>query len=202
MRIPSQNCPPPLQFHQDDDLRLCGKSDGRSCDSVNIPTYAQSYSKVLGKVRAYQYASTDAFFGHPQNIETYYVDGISITYGSSPRTHVWTYAVGQHQFVLPLRTSLLACCPSNGYGAGPWDFVGDNYFCSSGNPNNYWSHKLYNTTLWSNIQGNCSFCGKEDLSFCVELETSTTEDLELRVCTDQPLFDEDIRIESIEFYIG
>ena len=202
MRIPSQNCPSSLQFHQDNNLRLCGKStNGPSCDSVNIPTNGQSYSKVLGKVRGYQFGSPDCFQLHPQDIDSYYVDGISITYGSSPRTHVWTYAVGLHQFLIP-NSNAIATCPGTGGGAGPWDFVGDNYFCSSANPSKNWSPILYTTPLWSNIQGDCSFCGKNDLYFCVELETSTTEDLELRICTDELLPNEDIRIESIDFYIG
>ena len=98
MRIPSQKCPSSLQFRQHGDLRLCGKkTNGAGCDSVTIPTNGQSYSKVLGKVKAYQYGSTDCFVNHPQNIESYYVDGISITYGS-PRKHMWTYAAAWRQF--------------------------------------------------------------------------------------------------------
>ena len=201
MRIPSQKCPSSLQLREHGDLRLCGKkTNGPSCDSVTIPTNGQSYSKVLGKVKAYQFGSTDCFKNHPQNIDSYYVDGISITYGSPPRKHVWTYAAALRQFIPnnnPTNT-----CPSTGGGTGPWNFIGDDYFCSSGNPGPNWPSVLYSEyPLWSNIQGNCSFCGKNDLSFCVELEASTTDDLELRVCTDQPLSDEDIRIETIEFYI-
>ena len=132
-------------------------------------------------MRGYQFESPDCFQGHPRDIDSYYVDGVSITYGSSPRTHVWTYAVGIHQFLIP-KTHRSATCPSTGDGDGPWDFIGDNYYCSSGNPDNSLLHKLYTTPLWSNIQGNCPFCGKNDLYFCVELETLTTEDLELRIC--------------------
>ena len=202
MRIPSQDCPPSLQFRQHDDLRLCGKmTNGPSCDSVTISTNGQSYSKVMGKVKAYQFGSPDGFQTNPPDIDSYYVDGISITYGSSPRIHVWTYAAALHQFIPgsnPPNT-----CPSTGNGAGPWDFVGDDYFCSSGNTDRDWSPVLYTKyPLWSNIQGDCSFCGKNDLSFCVELDTSTTDDLELRVCTNEALSNEDIRIESIQLYIA
>ena len=200
MRIPSQKCPSSLQFRQHGDLRLCGKkSNGKGCDSVTIPTNGQSYSKVLGKVKAYQFGSPDCFFDHPQNIESYYVDGISITYGS-PRTHVWTYAAAWRQFYPSYNPP--DTCPSTGSGAGPWNFVGDDYFCSSGNPGTTWSAVLYTKyPLWSNIQGDCSFCGKDDLSFCRELDASTTDDLELRICTDEGLSNEDLRIEIIEFYI-
>ena len=203
MTIPSQNCPSSLQFQQHGDLRLCGKkTNGPSCDSIAIPANGQSYKKVLGKVKAYQYGSPDCFQVHPEDIDSYYVDGISITYGSSPRTHVWTYAAALHQFY-PGK-NIPNTCPSTGGGAGPWDFVGDDYFCASGNPGLGWQPvQLYTQyPLWSSIQGSCSFCGKNDLSFCVELETSTDDDLELRVCTDETLSNEDIRIESIDLYIG
>ena len=201
MRIRSQNCPPSLRFRQNGDLRLCGKkTNGPSCDSVTIPTNGQSYSKVLGKIKAYQYGTPDCFYNHPQNIDRPYVDGISITYGSSPRIHVWTYAVAWRQFQAGRNRGNK--CPSTGGGDGPWDFVGDDYFCSSGNSGTGGGPLYTKYPLWSNIQGNCSFCGKNDLSFCTELGTSTTDDLELRVCTDENLGNEDIRIETIEFYIG
>ena len=202
MTIPSEDCPSSLQFRQNGNLRLCGKkTNGPNCNSVNIPTNGMSYSKVLGNVKAYQFGSPDCFASHPQNIDSYYVDGISITHGSSPRKHVWTYAVAWRQFTPsnnPINT-----CPSTGGGSGPWNFVGDNYFCSSGNPGPHWSSTLYSQyPLWSNIQGDCSFCGKGLLSFCVDLESATNDDLELRICTDESLSNEDIRIESIDIYIG
>ena len=200
MTIPSENCPSTLKFHQDGNLRTCGKkTNGPSCDSVNINTNGQSYSKVLGRVTAYQFASTDAFANHPQDIDKAYVDGISITYDSSPRKHVWTYASAIHLFAA--NNNHQNSCPSTGSGDGPWNFVGDNYFCSSGNPGPDWAYVLYTTQVWSNIQGKCSFCGKKGLSFCAELESSTTQNLELRICTDQSLSDEDIRIESVDLYI-
>ena len=200
MSIPSKDCPSTLQLRVGDNLRLCGKkTNGASCDSVTIPTNGQSYSKVLGRVKAYQFGSPDGF-NNIQNLDSYYVDGISITYGS-PRKHVWTYAASYRQFIPNSPHGSL--CPSTGSGTGPWSFVGDNYFCSSGNPGPGWSAKLYSQyPLWSNIQGKCSFCGKNVLSFCVELEASTSDDLELRVCTNERLDNEDIRIETIDFYVA
>lgn len=37
-----------------------------------------------------------------------------------------------------------------------------------------------------------------DLYFCVNLSEPTTDDLEIRVITDEPLANEDVYIESIE----
>lgn len=160
MRIPGQTCPSTLKFNEDGNLRTCGKkNNGPSCDSVTINTNGQSYSKVLGRIQAYQYASPDAFVNHPQNIDSYYVDGISITYSSGPRKHVWTCAAAVKQFV-PNKNGA-SSCPSTGGGNGPWNLlkiitsallatrvqIGHNYV-------------LYPTPQWSNIQGQCSFCGK------------------------------------------
>ena len=71
----------------------------------------------------------DAFQG-PRDINSYYVDGMSITYGS-PRKHIWTYAVGlsdDHNY------NGVYNCPCAKYpGTAPPSFVGDHYYCESGN---------------------------------------------------------------------
>lgn len=94
-------------------------------------------------------------------------------------------------------------CPSTGGGSVPPGFVGDRYFCSSGNPGPQWSPVLYKTPLPSNILGDCTDCEPKDLFFCVKLDSSTTDDLEVRVCTDGAdlVNDEDVRIESMDFYV-
>ena len=73
---------------------LCARtiSGGASCSSVNFPAHRMKYNKVCGQAIGYQRGSTDGFIG-PKDINSYYVDGMSITYGS-PRKHIWTYAVG------------------------------------------------------------------------------------------------------------
>ena len=133
MRIPSERCPRRLQFHKHGSLRLCGKRTSRSkpsCDSVIIPTYGKSYSRVRGMVRAYQYGSPDCFAAGGDDMDSYgkidshYVDGISITHGRYPRKHVWTYAVAWRQYTF--RNNGLNTCPSTGHGKAQPGFVGDN----------------------------------------------------------------------------
>ena len=199
MTIPDQKCPDALKLNTSDSLRLCGKKTGKSCDSITIDTGGKSYQEVRGKVRLYQFGAPDAFRDN-KNIDDVYVDGISITHGKS-RKHIWTYAVGFRQY-LPGYESY-AICPSSGGNIDPPEFVGDNYFCSSGNSGPDWSAVLYPTPLPSNILGDCSDCGDNDLFFCVKLSASTTDDLEVRVCADDAdvVNDEDIRIEAMDFYI-
>ena len=198
MTIPDEKCPDALQLHTSDSLRLCGKKTGRSCESVIIHTGGVPYQEVRGKVKAYQFGSPDCFRGG--SIDNVYVDGISITQGR-PRKHVWTYALAWRQYTPGSNPS--NTCPSTGGGRGPPGFVGDHYFCSSGNPGPQWSAVLYPTPLPSNILGDCSDCRNDDLFFCVKLDASTTDDLEVRVCADGAdlVNDEDIRIEAMDFYI-
>ena len=211
MTIPGQSCPDNLTLHTSNSLRLCGKKTARSCDSLIIPVSGQSYQQVRGKVKAYQFGTTDGFLrwsgqpiGGSDDIESEYVDGISITHGQSPRNHVWTYAIGWRQHSVEHLPTYRdnGSCPSAGYGQPQPDFVGDNYFCSSGNPGPGQSFSLFSSTpLWSNILGNCMNCENDDLFFCVNLPATTTDDLEIRVCADETLGNEDIRIESMDFYI-
>ena len=205
MNIPDHNCPDVLELCTFNSLRLCGRKSGPTkCNSIQIPTNGISYQQVRGRVRAYQFGSPDAFETSTQdNIDANYVDGISITHGNSPRKHIWTYAIGYRQYKNSIFT-----CPSTGGGTPQPAFVGDDYFCSSGNPGNSgqlrgdWGPVFYPTQLWSNIQGDCSDCGN-DLFFCVQLPQPTTDSLEVRVCADEDLTNnEDILIESMDFYIG
>ena len=205
MAIPGQTCPNALQLTTSNSLRLCGKKTGNSCDSIVISTAGQTYQEVRGKVKAYQFGSPDGFHSN-NDINSIYVDGISITNGiSSSRKHIWTYAIGFRQF-RPSNPHI-GTCPSTGSGRGPPDFVGDSHFCSSANAGDPgqersdWAPVLYPTPLWSNIRGDCSDCGGNDLFFCVRLPAPTCDDLEIRVCADENLDNEDIRIESMDFYI-
>ena len=105
MTDPDQQCPENLQLsYTNQPIRLCGKrTDGPSCDSVTFTTYGVQYRQVCGRVRGYQFGSTDPFerFTYcpaPCTIDSPYVDGVSITHGASPRKHIWTYAAGIYEY--------------------------------------------------------------------------------------------------------
>lgn len=157
MSLPNQSCPDALILQTADSLRLglCGKRTGFWPVQIIIPVNGQSYQQVQGKVVAYQYGRPDAFRRYGRglsgvnNIDGAYVDGISITHGQSPRKHIWTYTIGQRGGG--------DLCPSAG-GIQPPGFVGENYFCSAGNPATHCGSRkytLYPTPLWSNIFRNC-----------------------------------------------
>uniref|UniRef100_A0A1X7SQI8 Fibrinogen C-terminal domain-containing protein n=1 Tax=Amphimedon queenslandica TaxID=400682 RepID=A0A1X7SQI8_AMPQE len=83
----TQNCPSGFRLYQSGGVRACGRP-GSGCVSVQFPSNGISYSQICGRVIGYQYHSANAFHG-PSDINSYYVDGVSITRGS-PRQHVWT----------------------------------------------------------------------------------------------------------------
>ena len=195
-----QQCPNSLQLFSYGPRRFCGrKTDANGCDSVMIPIGGKSYTEIHGKVVAYQYASTDGFdtFGSNPGIDGAYVDSISITYGQSPRKHVWTLAAGLFSY----KKDETESCPGTGYGVPQPEFVANNYFCSSGNFGTNWEHRFYDTPLWSTITGDCGRSAHDVPYFCAKLPEPTTEDLELRICANQGLADEDIKIESITIYV-
>ena len=207
MTDPDQQCPKNLQLsYTEQPIRLCGKrTDGHGCDSVTFSTYGVQYQQVCGRVRGYQFYSPDAFgrFWHcpaPCTIDNPYVDGVSITHGASPRKHIWTYAAGVYETI-----SGHHACPCNG-GPSPPSFVGSDYYCESGNSADNVLPILYsNDPLWDGqdcggLERTC--CDPPNLPwFCKELPQSTTDNLELRICGDENLSNEDITIDLVQLYI-
>ena len=147
MSDPSEQCPPswrPYHNISDSGVRACGRqvttSTTGGCNSQSY-TVHQSYQRVYGKIIGYQIGSPDAFSqGHQQSsIDEPYVDGVSVTYGD-PRKHIWTFVGGISETVVNALPSRSCPCALNGTDLEipqePPTFVGNNYFCESGNPNN------------------------------------------------------------------
>ena len=116
--------------------------------------------------------------------------------------HIWTYAAGLFE-----NTTGSSTCPCTGSGTSPPAFVGSDYYCESGLSGPPWDPPvLYsNDSLWdgqdcSGLERTC--CNPPNLPwFCKNLPEPTTDDLEFRLCGDQPLADEDVPIELIQLYI-
>lgn len=113
MTDPAQNCPSGFRMYQSGVFRACGRPESfiGSCISVQFPSNGISYSQVCGRVIGYQVGTTDPVgIGHQRRncgLNSYYVDGISIT-RSSPRIHVWTAMAGWSGKSM---TDSLYCCP-------------------------------------------------------------------------------------------
>ena len=185
---------------------VCGRPNPSSagCDSTFFSTYSINYTKICGQVRGYQYNSPDAFFKFRGfvGIDSDYVDGVSITYGSNPRQHIWTYAGGLSESHL----ERYDCPCNNGNAVSSPSFVGNDYYCESGLIRYPWSYILYaDDPLWDgqNCNGPESTCCTNPNMpwFLKTLDETTTDNIELRVCNDQALPDEDTPLDIIEIYV-
>ena len=93
------NTPCPSGWQLTNHTRTCSKvSTGVfTCDSVTFPVSGGDYTRVCGRIIAYQDKTTDAFRhyvrGNVTTIDGAYVDDVSLTHGS-PRQHIWTFAAG------------------------------------------------------------------------------------------------------------
>ena len=194
MTDPTQQCPYSWQKITSP-RSSCVKKSSAPCDSLYITTSGASYQTVCGRFRSYQIATPDAFRKWNNeiatNIETYYVDGVTVTYGMpGNRHHVYTNAAGFTE------ENDLSSCPCAGGLARPL-FVGSDYYCESAGSSA--------DVLWDGQQcgGNeITCCNPPDLPwFCKTFPNPISEDLEVRICTDEALYNENVAIESFELYI-
>ena len=213
----TENCPSGFRLYQSGGVKGCGRatSSGESCTSVQFPSNGISYSQVCGRVVGYQYASPDAVdstIGSTSNhndINSYYVDGVSITRGS-PRQHVWTLmaglSTGIHSWSGDARYNC-PCSPDSPQNSTLQSFIGNDYFCETGNPATDGSHQVIfypSDPLWDgkdcSSEGDC--CTAPGLPwFHKVLDTTTTDYLELRVCGDEGTAGEDTPLSFYELYI-
>ena len=147
-----------------------------------------------------QFASPDGFFPD-ETIDQSYVDGVSITNGV-PRNHIWTFAAGVTEGSA-LHTSNNCPCASSAAGRSAPTFVGNNYYCESGNPTNSFLSILYNSDkLWDGQQcDDEGTCCTGPPWFSVELANNSTDNIEVRICGNEATDNEDTPIELLEIYI-
>ena len=210
----TENCPTGFKLYESNGVRACGRANSSVaiCQSVQFPSNGIRYSQVCGRVVGYQYASTDAVMNYistaHNNINSYYVDGVSITCGS-PRKHIWTLMAGLNDASLNQGAGHSNCPCSQGSTQTSTfqSFIGNDYFCESGNPStdvNY-EFKLYTQDpLWDgkgcgSLEGNC--CSATGLPWFKKILNSTTTDyIELRVCADESTANEDVPVSFYEIY--
>ena len=198
-------CPSGFKLYQSGEVRACGRPDNKgSCSSVKFPSNSISYSEVCGRVVGYQFGSTDVLDTVTTDIDSYYVDGVSITQGY-PRKHIWTLMAGYK-----VSSYDNSNCPCNTLpGNTPniiEQFIGNDYFCESGNPSGNPQKKLYlYDPLWDGEQ-----CLSQEANCCLAaglpwfhktLDYLTTNYLELRVCGDSANSNEDSPVSFYELYV-
>ena len=207
MRNTTIQCPDSLELRTSP-LRTCRiKNPGTSaCSSDMFSVDGVHYSKVCGKIRAYQVGTTDAFYSSIMDQTINYVDGVSLTHGNSSRQHIWTFASAHDEN--DRRPNRKCACTNTAISnmvTPPTQFVGDDYFCDSAVATGFPSQTLYNDDpLWDGTgcgpQSTCCSFNSPPW-FYKKLPQTTTDDIEMRVCRDQERDDEDIAVEIVELYV-
>ena len=205
MTDPSDECPRGFRLYNENGVRACGRpasSSGGCQSSVQFQSYGVPYSEVCGRITGYQYSSTDAFHTPNVGINSHYVDGVSLTHGS-PRKHIWTFAAGFQENILP-DGGLNTCPCSPGSTQTRPSFVGNDYFCESGCPGLY-QRQLYTDPLWDG-EG----CGSLETVCCQaaglpwfhkRLSAPTNDNIEMRICASSATNDEDTTVGNYDIYV-
>ena len=205
----SDPCPEGFRERRDSGIRTCGiNSTTAACPSVLFDTHGIPYSRVCGKILGYQYRTTDAFDNHSRSglltIDSNYVDGVSLTHGSDPRQHIWTFAAAFDE----VRNISVCPCSHRRFNVSriPVSFVGQDYFCDSGvgadgryrNDLNFFDDPLWDGAGCGSNSTCCEF--NNPPWFHKQLPQSTTDSIEMRVCRDEDQNNEDIRVSHVEIY--
>ena len=191
--------------------RLCAMNiDGGGCSSATFNLHGIRYTHVCGKIIGYQQGSTDAFWPYRNNrrltIDDQYVDGISLTHGRNPRKHIWTFVAALHEVIPVSHRQYLCPCTNihNPLSIPIPPYVGSDYFCDTGSEG-FFHHIFYpNDPLWDGqgcgrLNTCCSF--NNPPWFMKELPSSTSDDIEMRLCADETRSTEDINFETVELYV-
>ena len=142
------DCPSPWVKSSHNGVSFCiPASTAAGCYSVNYSTNGMNYQRMCGRASGYQKGSPDGFYSGSHL--GYLIDdtGVSITHGTSPRQHIWTYAVGVadsggHMFIC-------CACPCVAVpGPSSPSYVGSHYYCESG-AGSTWNYTHYlSDALW------------------------------------------------------
>ena len=190
----NHQCPSGLRERTDSNIRTCVSTNtSASCSSDSFETFNIDYSRVCGKIIGYQIGGTNSFKSDQVGINSYYVDGISLTHGS-PREHVWTFAAARDM-------SAKNRCP----GAGPPPpYVGSDYFCDTGaTTEDSVTDSMFfrNNPLWDCEEQSLNCDVSTPPWFYKELPQPTTNNIEMRICRDENEQFEDVAIEMFEIYV-
>ena len=144
------------------------------------------------------------FWGQNQRaLDDAYVDGLSITYGHSPKHHVWTFAGARS-----MDERLTCQCTINGAHSTAPPFIKGEYFCERGILHNTNYNFVEHNPLWdghgcTDSSTCCEF--NNPPWFCQQFPEPTTEDIEIRLMSSAvheiALEREDTPVELIDIYV-
>lgn len=209
MTDPAHQCPDSYveQVRTVPPTRLCTPdSDDKGCFAHTFPVSGPKYTHVCGRVIGYQDRTPNGFYpfqvAPSLGIDDLYVDGIILTHGI-PRSHIWTFVGALDEAI----GHLSACACSNDLmTVAPIipSFVGGDYFCDTGTRNSAGNEFYPDDPLWDG-QGcgsRSSCCSLNSPPWFYKQLTSATDDgLEMRVCRDTAVTNENTPFELVELYV-
>ena len=211
MRIANLNmteggsCPNGFSLYSKGKVHACGRPVNKSgsCVGTIFSSSGIKYSQVCGRVTGYQVGHPDGANSNNNNINTYYIDGVSLTLGS-PRKHIWTLMSGAID-----RSVFHNKCPCGSIGSKSVpSFVGSDYYCESGYQGSFvpTPEVFYSSDrLWDGKD-----CGSSETACCQRLLIPwfyksigyyTTDYIEMRICCNEGTNDEDVAVEQYELYV-
>ena len=198
----------------DHKIRACGRdlTQEQQVATATFSTNDINYSRVCGRITAYQFGATAAFTtNQTATLTDPYVDGVSITYGGYSG-HIWTFAAATAQQD-PSRDNVCPCTnPSLHQNANIYvpSFVGRDYFCEiavSGSEA-YDSQYYAENALWDGEDcfGSSTCCEfNRPPWFCKNLTAPTAQEIEIRIMNfateGQKLDGEDTVIQKLDLYV-
>ena len=208
MTNPNHNCPQGFRSVTSP-KRMCWRQSGPGCVSTTFQVHGIQYQNVCGRAIGYQDNSPNAFAPYYNNrritIDDTYLDGLSITHGHHPRKHIWSFAAALDETGTTFPTARCPCTRVNVSFPGVIPpFVGQDYFCDTGSRSTYEDRIYSDDPLWDGHGcGAGSSCCRFNSPpwFCKQLPQPTSDDIELRLCADQSIENEDVLIELIELYV-
>ena len=191
--------------------RTCGRNNTGypTCSSATFPVSGGEYSRVCGRIKAYQWGDTPGFYSyhyrHVTTIDGAYANGVSVTHGT-PRNHIWTFVAGLSEGN-PTAPWVCPCDATRTISIPP--FVGNDSFCESGVHDPWHSvgpriilHS--NDPLWDgeDCLPSSTCCSQRNPPyFTKQLPTPTTDDIEARICLSWPLSIANLAVELVELYV-
>ena len=189
MSDPQQECPSSWSVASSPG-RSCVAPASSPCDSaVFHHSSGLPYQWVCGRARGFASFTPDAFYRGSLGINGLYLDGVSITHGH-PRQHIWSFGAGHG--VIPGANHRCPCDNNNrNFARLPPSFVGNNYFCDG----------EYNGALWDGKDCTTNCCTFNNPPWFTVKLTSTTDDIEVRICHDQVVGDERVYLNTLLLYV-
>ena len=206
MADPGNSCPPELTPETQSSIRMCrtSRSSRGICTSVNYTVHGIAYKNICGRALGYQFGHVSAFQPYTRGHNTTasrYAHGMLVTRGTA-RHHIWTFAIGGSKDYNYTNLN----CPCALYpGPSAPSFVGESYFCESGDVGTGQKSQWFlDDPLWDSqgCPAGSTCCSRGGPWFSTSADQEVNDDIEVRICFNAPSTIDDLGLQQLEIYIN